>query len=100
MDFLFSLVLQGIPITFLSVRLRSLPQVSAFSWHKENKTWIELTGKEYAMPKDARLLTVKEVNAISKPGLTAVGGVTRLYLHIDPKFNGRSYVLRYTNACG
>ena len=35
------------------------------------------------MPKDARLLTVKEVNAISKPGLTAVGGVTRLYLHID-----------------
>lgn len=52
------------------------------------------------MPKAARLLTAKEVNAISKPGLTAVGGVTGLYLYIDPKSNGRSYVLRYTNACG
>ena len=27
------------------------------------------------MPKAARLLTVKEVNAITKPGLTAVGGL-------------------------
>lgn len=52
------------------------------------------------MPKAARLLTVKEVNAITKPGLTAVGGVTGLYLYIDPKSRGRSYVLRYTNACG
>lgn len=52
------------------------------------------------MPKATRLLTVKEVNAITKPGLTAVGGVTGLYLYIDPKSSGRSYVLRYTNACG
>lgn len=52
------------------------------------------------MPRAARLLTAKEVKAISKPGLTAVGGVTGLYLYIDPKSKGRSYVLRYTNASG
>lgn len=36
------------------------------------------------MPRAARLLTAKEVKAISKPGLTAVGGVTGLYLYIPP----------------
>ena len=30
------------------------------------------------MPRAARLLTAKEVTAIKKPGLTAVGGVTGL----------------------
>ncbi len=35
------------------------------------------------MPRAVRLLTAKEVKAISKPGLTAVGGVTGLYLYIQ-----------------
>ena len=48
------------------------------------------------MSRAARLLTAKEGKAITKPGLTAVGGVTGLYLYIDPKSKGRSYVLRYT----
>ena len=36
--------------------------------------WIKLAKTEYPMPKAARLLTAKEIKAITKPGLTAVGG--------------------------
>lgn len=52
------------------------------------------------MPRSARTLSIKEVNAIKKPGLSAVGGVTGLYLYIDPKSRGKSYVLRYTSSSG
>ena len=46
------------------------------------------------MPKAAKTLTSREVNAITKGGLTALGGADGLYLSVKDSVT-RSYVDRY-----
>lgn len=46
------------------------------------------------MPKAAKTLTSREVNAITKVGLTALGGADGLYLSVKDS-GTRSYVYRY-----
>lgn len=46
--------------------------------------------------KSVPALTVLEVAKLSKPGLTALGGIPRLYIYIKPGSLTRSYVYRFS----